>query len=162
MELAEILKTKLSTFFAGIGIKITDFNLENFSLPENVTKALDDSSALGFRRRNLDIELQLAQADAMKAAAGNPGMGGAGMSLGVGLAFGQQVVSGIKPVAPASTVAPTATIRCPKCNASIPVNSKFCPECGEKITASGKKFCPECGTENPAEAKFCKDCGHKF
>jgi membrane protease subunit (stomatin/prohibitin family) len=99
----------------------------------------------------------------MKAAASNPGMGGAGMGLGVGLAFGQQIVNGIKPVNQAPT-APTNTsfTKCPKCGANVPSGAKFCPECGEKIVASGKKFCPECGQENLPDAKFCGNCGHKF
>ena len=45
---------------------------------------------------------------------------------------------------------------CPKCNAKIPANSKFCPECGAN-TAGGA--CVKCGAKLQAGAKFCPDCG---
>ena len=52
---------------------------------------------------------------------------------------------------------------CPKCGATLPVNAKFCLECGEKIVAApdGSIFCPECG-KTVAKGKFCPECGHKF
>jgi len=161
MELGQILSKKLQPFFSTIGIKLTDFNLENFSLPEELEKALDQAAAAGIRRRNLDVELQLAQMEALKAAAANPGTAGTGMGLGVGLAFGQQMVGAVNSNNSVNANK-VATTTCPKCGASIPVNSKFCPECGTKIEASGVKICPECGAKNDPNAKFCKDCGHKF
>lgn len=48
---------------------------------------------------------------------------------------------------------------CPKCNAPLQKNSKFCPECGTKIL--DKKHCTECGAELAAGVKFCAECGHK-
>ena len=52
---------------------------------------------------------------------------------------------------------------CPKCGATLPVNAKFCLECGEKIVAApdGSIFCPECG-KTVAKGKFCPECSHKF
>jgi membrane protease subunit (stomatin/prohibitin family) len=49
---------------------------------------------------------------------------------------------------------------CPKCGASLEKNSKFCPECGEKLVAS--KHCPECGEKLKPNAKFCINCGTKL
>lgn len=48
---------------------------------------------------------------------------------------------------------------CPKCNAPLQSNAKFCPECGAKISL--KKHCTECGAELAEGAKFCAECGHK-
>ncbi len=48
---------------------------------------------------------------------------------------------------------------CTKCNAKIPAGSKFCLECGEKISDS--LFCPGCGEKLPLNAKFCMKCGAK-
>lgn len=48
---------------------------------------------------------------------------------------------------------------CPKCEAPLAKNAKFCPECGAKIRE--KLFCTECGAEISAEAKFCPECGKK-
>ncbi|KZL92376.1 zinc ribbon domain-containing protein [Clostridium magnum] len=49
---------------------------------------------------------------------------------------------------------------CPKCGCSLEKNSKFCPDCGEKLTSS--KHCPECGEKLNANAKFCISCGKKI
>lgn len=48
---------------------------------------------------------------------------------------------------------------CPKCNAPLESNVKFCPECGAAINA--EKFCSECGAKIKPDAKFCPDCGAK-
>lgn len=49
---------------------------------------------------------------------------------------------------------------CPRCGASLEKNSKFCPECGEKLVTA--KFCPKCGKKQSPKAKFCIDCGTKI
>lgn len=48
---------------------------------------------------------------------------------------------------------------CPKCNAPLAANAKFCPECGAKIKAEA--HCTQCGAKLKAGAKFCADCGAK-
>ncbi len=48
---------------------------------------------------------------------------------------------------------------CPKCNAPLAKNAKFCPECGAPIKA--EKFCTNCGAKLEAGAKFCAECGTK-
>jgi len=48
---------------------------------------------------------------------------------------------------------------CPQCNAPLPGNVKFCPECGAKVLAEA--HCVECGAKIPKGARFCPECGHK-
>ena len=48
---------------------------------------------------------------------------------------------------------------CPKCNAPLAQNVKFCPECGERIQSA--QHCTNCGAKMQAGAKFCGDCGEK-
>ena len=48
---------------------------------------------------------------------------------------------------------------CPKCNAPLAKNAKFCPECGTAIQAD--KFCTNCGAKLATDAKFCAECGTK-
>ncbi|HUI88866.1 MAG TPA: zinc ribbon domain-containing protein [Anaerolineales bacterium] len=48
---------------------------------------------------------------------------------------------------------------CPNCNAPLPKDVKFCPECGTAIQAD--KFCTNCGAKLAVGAKFCPDCGTK-
>jgi len=51
------------------------------------------------------------------------------------------------------------TATCPECEAPLPKNVKFCPECGAKIAA--QQHCTECGTKLSPGAKFCPECGAK-
>ncbi len=51
----------------------------------------------------------------------------------------------------------TNPIACSKCNQQIQPGSKFCPQCGEKI--SGGLFCTACGEKTLPDARFCSKCG---
>ena len=51
-----------------------------------------------------------------------------------------------------------ALLICPKCNANLPSNAKFCLECGTKL----ENKCPKCGAVNSIDAKFCPECGEKL
>lgn len=53
----------------------------------------------------------------------------------------------------------TIVAQCPKCEAPLDGNLKFCPECGEKL--HGDKHCTECGEKIKDGAKFCGNCGTK-
>jgi membrane protease subunit (stomatin/prohibitin family) len=48
---------------------------------------------------------------------------------------------------------------CPSCNAPLPQNVKFCPECGAKIQT--ETLCAKCGNKLLPGAKFCPECGNK-
>lgn len=48
---------------------------------------------------------------------------------------------------------------CSKCSAQIPSGSKFCLQCGEKV--SDVLYCMNCGEKLPPNAKFCLKCGNK-
>ncbi|RLI10936.1 SPFH domain-containing protein, partial [Candidatus Bathyarchaeota archaeon] len=45
-----------------------------------------------------------------------------------------------------------------------PATSKFCPQCGAKLTppSAGTIKCPKCGKLIPAGSKFCPECGAKI
>ena len=49
---------------------------------------------------------------------------------------------------------------CSKCNSPIPAGSKFCLQCGQKVSEA--LFCMSCGEKLPANAKFCLKCGNKI
>jgi ribosomal protein L40E len=49
---------------------------------------------------------------------------------------------------------------CSKCSSQIPVGSKFCLQCGEKVC--NELFCLNCGEKLPLDAKFCLKCGNKI
>lgn len=50
------------------------------------------------------------------------------------------------------------TMACPKCGAQLPVGSKFCNQCGEKLG----NVCPSCGAEVVQGSMFCSNCGQKL
>lgn len=51
-------------------------------------------------------------------------------------------------------------IKCPKCDACLPGNAKFCSSCGEKIffLKENEMLCPLCGAKT-VKGKFCTECG---
>jgi RNA polymerase subunit RPABC4/transcription elongation factor Spt4 len=93
-----------------------------------------------------------------------------GKSTGGGAAFGAGMVL-VPPLfqtTPSGAGMSVALIVCPNCQAHIPSTSKFCPNCGQNITASPApptnppvRKCPKCDTVIPAGAKFCQNCGAK-
>lgn len=61
-------------------------------------------------------------------------------------------------------------MNCTKCNAWVPDDSAFCPECGQKIEApapaapeapEAQVFCANCGAAMAATDSFCENCGAK-
>ena len=106
-------------------------------------------------------------AEILKSAVENGGMGGAmmgaGMGLGLDSAMGNMVnamFSSPQPLkAPPSGEA--STVICPSCNCAVPVGMKFCGQCGAPL-APPKPLCPGCGAEVPAGMKFCGQCGTRI
>lgn len=161
-ELSKIVESKVANDFKEIGLKLTNFVFENFSLPEELEKALDKNTSLGMIRENLDVYTQMETLEAMKEAAKNPGTAGgtmgAGMGLGMGMGLGNIFANNIQQMNNVNKTNQQNTKICPNCNANLHGNPKFCPECGQKL----KLVCPDCGTEVKGSAKFCPECGRKL
>jgi len=149
-EMEAIVEKKLTDEFKEIGLKISKFNFESFSLPEQLEKALDENSALSMYRKNMDIYQAKGQTDALMNASKNTGSIGGFMGAGIGMSMGSQMGQSINQNA--------QTLTCPNCSTSVKANAKFCPECGTKM----KPTCPNCKKELPAGTKFCPDCGTKL
>ena len=165
VELGEIVAKQLCEALAETGIEISAFNFENFSMPEALEKALDESTSLGILGKNMDVYLKKAQADALRDAAKNPGMAGTAMGAGMGVGMGMQMghIFGNMAAGAAQGTANSAqtlpdAIKCPSCKAEISSKSKFCPECGYAI----KTVCPACGNKVKPGTKFCPECGGKL
>lgn len=164
-ELSKIVETKMAQEFKAIGLELTNFVFESFSLPEELEKALDKNTSLGMMRGNMDVYTQMETLEAMKEAAKNPGTAGgtmgAGMGLGMGMGLGNIFANNMQQMNNQhQTQAQNQPQKkfCPNCGAEINGNPKFCPECGQKM----KHVCPDCGTEVKASAKFCPECGRKL
>lgn len=163
VEFGEIVQTRLGEAFKEIGLKLIRFNFENFSMPEELEKALDESASLGILGKNMNLYMQKAQADAMRDAAKNPGAGGtmgAGMGVGMGMSMGTMFgnMYGNAYRAQAQAPAQPTEIRCTKCGTALSATAKFCPECGTPVVS----VCPKCGKKVTPGSKFCPECGEKL
>ncbi len=161
-ELSKIVETKVASDFKEIGLELTNFVFESFSLPEELEKALDKNTSLGMLRGNIDVYTQMETLEAMKEAAKNQGTAGgsmgAGMGLGMGMGLGNIFANNMQQMNRQTQQAQSPKKICPNCGTEINGNPKFCPECGQKM----KHICPDCGTEVKGSAKFCPECGRKL
>ena len=106
----------------------------------------------------------------MEKAAEAGGEASSGMGMGLGAGFGMMMPGMInKSMSQAGQNSGQGVqaggqqsvpmVECTKCKTSIPVGSKFCSECGNKVEKG--KFCSKCGVPLSADAKFCSGCGEK-
>jgi len=72
----------------------------------------------------------------------------------MGLGIAPQIGSMMQNANPNNT---PPTKPCPKCNTQIPINVKFCSNCGSPMELK----CPNCNTVLATGAKFCPECGTK-
>ena len=143
------------------GIEINKLSGLTVSLPDEVQQAIDTRSEMQVLGVNY---MQFQTGKAIDDAAKNPSGGagttaGLGAGLGVGYAIGGQMAQGVGQGMQNKS--------CSNCGSPIPINTKFCPNCGaEQVApqgpaapAGGSKFCPNCGSAVAAGAKFCNNCG---
>ncbi|MEM1160102.1 MAG: SPFH domain-containing protein [Pseudomonadota bacterium] len=87
-QMADYLKNRVAPEVAQYGIEIPALFVENVSLPEEVEKAMDRRTSMGVIG-DLGKYAQFQAAESMRAAAENPGQGGAmGAGIGAGMGFG--------------------------------------------------------------------------
>jgi membrane protease subunit (stomatin/prohibitin family) len=143
------------------GMEINKISGLTISLPDEVQKAIDTRSEMQVLGVNY-MQFQTGKAidDAAKNPSGGAGVtAGLGAGLGVGYAIGGQMAQGMGQAA--------QTRSCSNCGSLIPVNVKFCPNCGAEqagpqgppTPAGGSKFCPNCGAAVASGSKFCNNCG---
>ena len=90
-ELSKFISAKINPEFGEYGLEVTKFLVENISLPPEVEQALDKRSSMGILG-NLSQYAQFQAANAMEAAAKNPGGGASdGIGMGMGFAMAQQM-----------------------------------------------------------------------
>ena len=167
LEFNEIVKGSVQNKFNELGLKLVNLFIENMSLPEEVTKAMDERTKLGILGDSTDTLMKVSAAEAMKTAAANQGVGGAFMAGGVGMGAGAGIGAMMANAMAGSNNQNSGNANnaaggtvCPSCGKTVPAGSKFCPECGKAMSAT--KFCPECGAKVSAAAKFCPECGKKL
>jgi membrane protease subunit (stomatin/prohibitin family) len=84
----------LSEDLAAVGLTVPTFIIENISVPPEVEAALDKRTQMGILG-DLNRYTQFQAANAVEAAANNPGGAGEGVGLGMGMAVGQQMAQAL-------------------------------------------------------------------
>lgn len=93
LDLGDALRQRLTGWFQeNYGITLTDFVVENISVPPEVEKMMDKRAAMA-AVGDLNAYTQMQAADAMRASADHPGSGGGFMQAGMGLAMGNAMGS---------------------------------------------------------------------
>ncbi len=106
-RLSKMAMEKIAPDLAGMGLGLTQFLVENLSLPPEVEAALDKRSSMSVLG-NLDQYTKYQSAEAIRDAAQNPGgAAGAGIGLGAGIALGNQMAGAMVGGAGANPVTST-------------------------------------------------------
>ena len=163
-ELSNAVQNGLQNSFKEIGVELTKFTFENFSLPEQIEKAINKNATLNIYKNNMDTYTQVETLEAMKNAASNPGgMGGqfgAGLGLSMGMNMANNFNNNINKTQQAynNVKKDNDFMFCSNCGAKVNKNAKFCSECGTKLNNT----CPNCGATVKDGAKFCSECGERL
>ena len=95
-QLGEFLTARIAPEFNEYGLQLTRLLVENISLPQSVSEALDKRTSMGMTG-NLDDYLKYQSGVAMESAAANPGGGAAeGIGLGMGMAMANRMADGMR------------------------------------------------------------------
>ena len=159
-EVADKITAQTNPEFLNLGMKLVKVVVENISLPEEIEKALDETTRLGMLEQHVNTYTRLKAADALSDAAKNEGGGlaGLGVALGAGASLGKVFAENVQP---ATTTKSAQTKVCADCQTELPARAKFCPGCGKAIKIKKGTYCTNCGAAVTASAKFCPECGRK-
>ena len=105
-RVSKLALDRIAPDLAKMGVSLTQFYVENISLPPEVEAALDKRTQMGVIG-NLDQYTKFQTAEAIRDAAQNPGgVAGAGVGLGAGVAIGQAMGHAMAPGAQPAAAPP--------------------------------------------------------
>jgi membrane protease subunit (stomatin/prohibitin family) len=156
-ELAGGLKGRVADDFGKYGLELVDFLIGAITPPEEVQKMIDERAGMG-AIGDMQRYMAFKAARGIEAAASNPGEAGSAAGLGLGAGIGMMMPQMMAGAMAGRSPAPApAGQACPKCQAVVPEDAKFCGNCGSPMP--GATTCPKCQAAVPAGAKFCGNCG---
>lgn len=145
-EISDYLNEKIQPVLNEYGINLLNFFVNEISIPEDDASVIQLKSALA-KRAEMDIVgynyQQERSFDTLESAAKNQGSGSDLMGMGVGLgagvgmggAFGGAFGELSKNISTAtSDDSKVQQYVCPRCHALLNGKTKFCPECGQKMS----------------------------
>lgn len=179
-ELSNNMREKIEPLMDEYGIKLSNFNVNEISIPESDPTVAQVKNALA-KKAEMDIigynYTQERSFDTLEGATTNTSAGsasimGAGMGLGMGVGLGNMMSQSLGTAAAQTNLSPESPKKeCPKCHSQIPSAQKFCGICGcdvakeEEILnkSNSKKIkCSNCGCQLNENNKFCPECGDKY
>ena len=170
-ELENAMNEALSSKWGELrGLKVISVALGSVTLPDEDAEMIKQAQRVAIMKDPTMAAATLvgAQADAMKAAAENPGGAmtgfmGVGMAAGAGgmnaqnlFAMGQEQAASQQTQTASATSQTQTTADKWTCPNGHEASGKFCPECGSPKPVSDSWTCT-CGTIN--NGKFCSNCG---
>lgn len=158
-ELSEKAKEQIAPKFEKYGFSVVNFFIQSINFPdedfEKINKILEDKAAfeiMGDGRYSTKRSFDVYES----AASNESGVAGAFVGAGIGLGAAMNAGSSMAQ-AVGNPIQREDTKACASCGVQIPVDFKFCPQCGfdnsEKVCGCGNKltpemkFCPKCGKE---------------
>lgn len=162
-ELEEAMNAALSEKWSALrGITVVSIALGSVTLPEEDAELIKQAQRTAIMKDPTMAAATLvgAQADAMKAAAGNSagamtGFMGMGMAMNAGGGMNAQNLFAMGQQQQQAQQSAGAW----KCSCGATATGKFCPECGAPKPADNNGWTCACGTVN--KGKFCQNCGAK-
>lgn len=134
-ELAAAMRNALGDNFRRLGLDLTSFQIVAITPPDEVQRRIDERTGMAVLGDPKEY-LQFETAKALGGDDGAPALGAAqtGLELGAGLGIGQAMAANVREtLAEPARLEKAGTVTCPRCHATVPADSRFCPECGQRL-----------------------------
>lgn len=122
-ELGDSLIKSLIPEFSKYGLSCVSCYIESIHLPDEIEKAIDEKAGMGVIK---DMREYLAYKAAKGMEKGGESIMGTAAQVGAGFVMGGKIVDDLAKGLDSHT-------HCPSCGKEAPKDSKFCPNCGNKL-----------------------------
>ena len=137
-ELAAAMRNALADDFRRLGLDLVSFQIVAITPPEEVQRRIDERtgrSVLGDAERSMQFEASEVLGDVEAPLALNPAQ--TSPEPGAGLGIEQALTGRVREtLAEPARLEQAGTIACPHCHATVPADSRFCPNCGRKLAGN--------------------------
>jgi membrane protease subunit (stomatin/prohibitin family) len=152
-KLSAGLIERLQNDFSRYGLGLYNLYIISITPPQEVQKAIDDKSRLSIFD-DLNRLLQMKAAMGIEKASESQAGAGAGLGMGLGFMMPAMFANLLKN---SHSLQGHEIFKCPDCQHPVPIEAKFCPDCGHQLLIFQQ--CSQCGKNLPPHAKFCTHCG---